>query len=67
MDVRKIDKEVLKSIIREIIKEDRGLFKEVFKEVLIENQVIVTKEQTKIEQLIDTNFDKYDEVFKVLA
>ena len=71
MDITKIDKAVLKSIVREIIKEDRTLVKEIIEEILIENQVIVTKEQRnrrkKVDQLIAMNFDKYEEVFKALA
>jgi len=71
MNLGKIDKAILKSIIKEILTEDVSLFKEVIKEILEENQVISTKEQSgkrnRLEQLIDKDFDKYDEVFKALA
>ena len=71
MDAQNIDKSVLKSIIREIIKEDISLFKETIKEILVENQIIVSKEQKdrreRLEKLIDDDFRKYDEVFKALA
>lgn len=57
--------------IKEILKEDIGLFKEVIKEILVEHQVIANNEQDKrrkqLEKLIDSDFDKYDEVFKALA
>ncbi len=71
MDLEKIDKSILKSVIKEIIKEDSGLLKDVIKELLIENKVIINDEQNnrreKVEKLIESNFDKYDDVFKTLA
>jgi len=71
MDVSNLDRNQLKSIIREILKEDIGLFKDIIKEILIDNQVITTDEQqqrrARLEKLIDEDFDKYDDVFKSLA
>jgi len=71
MDIEKIDKAVLKELIKEIIAEDASLFKEIIKELLIENEVIVADKQAarnkKIEGLIKEYFDKYDDVFKALA
>lgn len=71
MDVKNIDKSVLKSVIKEIILEDISLFKDVLKEILVENQIIVSNEQQerreRLEKLIDDDFKKYDEVFKALA
>jgi len=71
MDVKNIDKSVLKAIIREIIKEDISLFKDTIKEILVENQIIVSSEQKerreRLEKLINDDFKKYDEVFKALA
>ena len=71
MNLGKIDKAILKSIIKEILTEDVSLFKDIIKEILEENQVISTKEQSekrsRLEQLIDKDFNKYDEEFKALA
>ncbi len=71
MDLNKIDRATLKEVIKEIIAEDATLLKEVVKELLVENQIIVADEQDtrrkKIEQLINEDFDKYDDVFKALA
>ena len=71
MDLGKIDKTVLKSLLKEILKEDITLFKDIIKEILTENQVIISKEQEsrrkRLEQLINQDFDKYDDVFKALA
>ena len=71
MDLGKVDKVTLKAIIKEILMEDVSIFKEVIKEILAENQVITSKDQgerrKKLEQLIDEDFDNYDEVFKALA
>ena len=71
MDLGKIDRIALKAIIKEILKEDISLFKDVVKEVLLENQIIASKEQgerrKRLENMIDQDFDKYSDVFKSLA
>ena len=71
MDLGKLDRTTLKSILREILNEDINLFKEVIRELLIENQVIASKEQElrrqKLEMMINEDFDNYDDVFKALA
>lgn len=71
MDTNKIDKQLLKTIIKEVIKEDIGLFKETLKEILRENQIIGPNAQKdrrqKLEKMIDEDFEQYDEVFKALA
>lgn len=71
MDFGKVDKVVLKSIIREILKEDVNLFKDIIKEILVENQVISDENQAtrraKLEKMISDDFDKYDDTFKALA
>ena len=71
MDIKKSDKILLKSIIKEILKEDISLFKDTIKEILVENQIIVSNEQrekrNRIEQLIEDDFKQYDAVFKALA
>jgi len=71
MDLKNIDKRLLKSIIKEIIKEDISIFKETIKEILVENKVIVSEAQAerrkRLEKLIDDDFKQYDEVFKALA
>ena len=71
MDLGKVDKITLKSIIREILKEDVNIFKDIVKEILIENQVLTPKNQTTrremLEKMISEDFDKYDDTFKALA
>jgi hypothetical protein len=71
MDLGKIDRVTLKSIIKEILKEDVDMFKDVIKEILVENQVITSKEQAsrreKLIKMISEDFDKYDDTFKALA
>jgi hypothetical protein len=67
MDIKEIDRAVLKSTIREILMEDTTLLKSVLKEILIENKIIKNERQTEIERLINEEFEKYDEVFKALA
>lgn len=71
MDLGKIDKSVLKTLIKEILKEDIAIFKDVIKEILVENQVITSKDQEnrrkRLELMIDQDFDKYNDVFKALA
>lgn len=67
----KIDRAELKIIIKEIMKEDLSFFKETIKEILLENQIIVSEEQAerrkKLEQMINEDFEQYDDVFKALA
>lgn len=71
MEAKNIDKATLKLALQELIKEDKNLFKEIITEILVENQVITSNKQEKrrkkIEQLLDLDFDEYDEVFKALA
>ncbi|MFK7809686.1 MAG: hypothetical protein AB8F74_17910 [Saprospiraceae bacterium] len=71
MDLSKMDRTTLKSLLKEIVTEDISLFKKVLKEILQENQIISSKEQEdrrkKLERLINDDFDKYDDVFKALA
>ncbi len=71
MDLEKVDKAILKAVIKEMLLEDISIFKGVIKEILAENQVIISKEQEnrrkRLEMLIDEDFDNYDEVFKALV
>ena len=66
-----VDRETLKELVKEILIEDTNLFKELIKEILLENQVIISEEQAKrrqkIESMIEEDFEKYDSVFKDLA
>jgi len=75
MDLNKVDREVLKNVLKEIITEDfdsfRALIKETVREIISENEI--AKEESnevrvnKLESFIDEDFDNYDEVFKALA
>lgn len=71
MDLDKIDRITLKSIVKEILKEDITLFKEVIREILTENQIITSdKEEERRQRLIrmiSDDFDKYEDTFKALA
>ena len=71
MDIKEIDRAVLKATIREILIEDSDVFRAVIREVLAETEIPTiqakTERQQKIERLIKSDFDKYDEVFKALA
>ena len=62
MNLGKIDKAMLRSIIKEILTEDVSLFKDIIKEILVENQVISTKEQgekrKRLEQLIEKSMEE---------
>jgi len=73
MNTDRVDKITLKSIVREILREEPDLLKEIIKEIFVENEIIKThtdeqaKRRKRLEKLIDTTFDEYDEVFKALA
>lgn len=71
MDLGKIDRNILKSVIKEIMMEDSSLFKEVIKEILAENQLTTLEEQVerrkRLEKMISEDFDKYDDTFNALA
>ena len=71
MDLKKVDRITLKSIVKEILKEDVTLFKEVIREILTENQIITSdKEEERRQRLIkmiSDDFDKYEDTFKALA
>lgn len=71
MNMQDVDKGLLKSVITEILFENPGYFKDLIKEILIENQVIISEEQSqrrkRLEEMINEDFNKYDEVFRSLA
>jgi len=71
MELGKLDRATLKSVLKKILKEDINLFKEVLKEILAENQVISSENQAdrrkKIESIINDDFTRYEDVFKALA
>lgn len=71
MTIASADREVLKSVLEEMLQEKNSLLKEVIKEILVENQVIVSDEQAarrkRLEAIIEDDFEKYDEVFRALA
>ncbi|MEZ5044975.1 MAG: hypothetical protein R2828_34070 [Saprospiraceae bacterium] len=71
MKIEEIDREELKSVIKELLIDDMSIFKDVIRELLLENQIIVNNEQetrwTRLGKMIDEDFVKYDEVFQALA
>lgn len=66
-----VDRNVLKSVVREILLEDTQLFKSIIKEILTENEIISADEQqsrrAKLESMIQEDFDRFDKVFQKLA
>jgi Tfp pilus assembly pilus retraction ATPase PilT len=71
MNIEKVDKEVLKSVITEVLIENPNYFKEILTEILSENSIIdpnVRKERSsRLKEMIQEDFDKYGAVFKSLA
>ncbi|MEM9847861.1 MAG: hypothetical protein AAF847_08220 [Bacteroidota bacterium] len=65
------DREVLKSVVKEILTEDTRFLKSVVQEILTENQIIGSDKQkersAKLEAMIKEDFDRFDVVFKKLA
>ena len=71
MQPKDIDRNQLKSVIKEILAEEPSLFKSVIQEILVDHQVIgpdaQAERRAKLERMIDKDFDQYDDVFKSLA
>lgn len=67
MNLGKINKTTLKSVIKEVLEENPSLLKEVIQELIQEHQANATLSHQEIDQLIDEDFEKYEEVFKALA
>ena len=71
MNVQTIDRQMLKTVVLELMTERKDFFKGILREILAENQIIVSKEQAerraRLEGYISEDFEKYDEVFKALA
>ena len=71
MNIEKVDKEALKSVITEILIENPNYFKEILTEILSENSIIESntknERSSRLKEMIQEDFDKYGEVFKSLA
>jgi len=71
MNIEKVDKEVLKSVITEVLIENPNYFKEILTEILSENSIIESntknERSSRLKEMIQEDFDKYGEVFKSLA
>jgi len=71
MNIEKVDKEVLKSVITEVLIENPNYFKEILTEILSENSIIDSnvrnERSSRLKEMIQEDFDKYGEVFKSLA
>lgn len=71
MEINKVDRAVLKEVIRELLIEDSKIFKKIIEEIFTENRIIASEDQLErrkhIEKMIREDFDKYDEVFRELA
>ncbi len=71
MNIEKVDKEVLKSVITEVLIENPNYFKEILTEILSGNSIIDPNVKndgsSRLKEMIQEDFDKYGEVFKSLA
>jgi len=71
MNIEKVDKKVLKSVITEVLIENPRYFKEILTEILSENSIIdssdINESSSKLKDMILEDFDKYEDVFKSLA
>lgn len=71
MNIEKVDKEVLKSVITEVLIENPKYFKEILSEILSENSIIEwnakNERSSRLKEMIKEDFDKYEDVFKSLA
>ncbi|MEM6767878.1 MAG: hypothetical protein AAF655_23290 [Bacteroidota bacterium] len=71
MDSNNIDKEVLKSALKEILQEKPELIKEAIREMLASNEgkssETDVERRKRLEKLLETDFEKYEEVFNALS
>jgi len=73
MDIQKIDKEILKAALKEILVEDSSSLKSILKEILLEISAEAKadsnhqNEDKTIGDLIDANIKRYDAELKALA
>jgi|GEM_PF-6780430 len=71
MDLGKVDKELLKSSIKDILKENPDLLKEVIKELLVETEGLTTPSKTErlkmLEEKISKDFDLFNDTYNALA
>jgi hypothetical protein len=65
------NRELVKSVILEVLRQDPTLLKSVVKEVLMENNIVVSAEQAEnrkeIEKMILEDFEEIGDVYKSLA
>ncbi|MCF8246963.1 MAG: hypothetical protein K9J37_18570 [Saprospiraceae bacterium] len=65
------DREMLKSVVLEVLRQEPALLKSVVREVLVENNIVVSTEQAarrkEIEAMILEDFDEIGDVYKALA
>jgi hypothetical protein len=70
MDLLKIDKEIIKDAIYEMVESNPQIFKEAIDKVLDKKQQNITtpdEEMKEVDRIIDKHFEKYDAVFRALA
>lgn len=65
------ERDLLKSVVLEVLRQEPALLKAVVQEVLIENNIIVSTDQAarrkEIEAMILEDFDEIGDVYKALA
>jgi CRP-like cAMP-binding protein len=59
-----IDKDILKEALRELIHEEPDFVEILIQDIQLQ---LKTARRTRLEQIINEDFDEYDEVFKALA
>ncbi len=69
MNIQNVDRDLLKSVLIEILKEQPQLLKSVIQEIIKEKTSQKEEElsEEEIIKLIDKDFEKYDDVFRALA
>lgn len=59
-----LDKNIVKEALRELIHEEPAIFKSFLREIFTEKQNNIDDE---FEQLINKNFERFDETYRALA
>ncbi len=69
MSTLKVDKDVLKSVVKEVLVENPLILKNVLIEVFSEINRYENEDTrlNKIKEMIEEDFNQYDDVFKALA
>lgn len=61
------EKEEVKSIIREMMQDNKEFFKDIIREILQEEDAQDIDRKAKVEAIVKRDFERYKNVFKALA